>query len=224
MPLPDLPFCPYFPGVVLQLYPSPPLPQPPSPDPYRFSGLKTFSFEGTSPEIDEPPVNRLELYQTKFSPPLPFSESLPTSIRLEIPMRAGLSNHPAQVLEVSVNSADATSDSLADNNFPLSELLVAKIYDPLYHYNSGDELDSYSNVAEAYDRLAAIQSTFIPRYHGCYVFPVPGQDRNAWLLLLQHLPGKSLDKIDPSQLSSAERTSSSTRSSKRPSKSTSLAA
>jgi hypothetical protein len=64
-----------------------------------------------------------------------------------------------------------------------------------------DDLDE----SGGYDRLSTIQGTFIPRCYGCYICPVPGQNRNAWVLLLQYIPGRSLDKIDPSQLSPYQR-------------------
>jgi hypothetical protein len=45
----------------------------------------------------------------------------------------------------------------------------------------------------------------VPKFHGLYAFAVPGQDRNAWLLLRQYIPGTPLDQMDPDELSARER-------------------
>jgi hypothetical protein len=199
--LPDLPCLPYYPGVALQLYPSSP---PPRPVQHWLLGkfpaiLYRFDSEG----------RRLEYYRDNFFLPLPQVAS-PASIRLETPIRANLSTHLCQVFLATVLPSDATMDS--SRLPPTFERLVAKIYDPLYFFDPAYEADPalyvdtcLANEIEAYDRLSTIQGTFIPRCYGCYICPVPGQNRNVWVLLLQHIPGPNLSKSDPSQLSSVER-------------------
>jgi hypothetical protein len=191
MYIPDVPLCPYYPGVILQLYPS----LPPSPPTEPFP----------PDDVNASPERRLELYRKKFSPPLS-KDALPDkSICLEMPLRVGMSSHPAQVVQVSVSPADAIVDNLAGDR----PRFVAKIYDPLYYCYPEGIKDRYgfshtciAGETESYSRLAAIQGTFIPKFHGCFICRVPGQNRNAWVLLMQYIPGTSLDHFKASQLSS----------------------
>jgi hypothetical protein len=189
----NLPPYPYNPGVILRLYPTRP-PTPPK------------EFLPQPPDYDDvSPEHLIELYRQNFSPPLPNTPS-DMIIRLDKSLRVGFSGHPAQVVravqESVMSLVDVIVDDLAgDSSYPA--ILVAKIYDPLYYYNPKDHADSYgvtheciANETESYHRLAAIQGTVIPRFHGCYVCPVPEQNRNAWVLLMQYIPGKTLEDMD----------------------------
>ena len=156
------------------------------------------------------PVERCRQY-----PPLPGSYG-PLHLELEIhdTIRIG-DHHRAQVVVVEVLSADF--------DFPVKGLsqgqrVVAKLYDPMYiddddfYVNPFLVADkAYTHETATYEALAEYQGAAIPDYYGSYSLDIPigtpGCMRTVRLILIEFIPGLSMQKIDPGILTHEARQS-----------------
>jgi serine/threonine protein kinase len=107
-----------------------------------------------------------------------------------------------------------------------AEGLIAKIFDPLYYkyhntgcsyqtkFNVTDSVDhDYITEAAAYSELidSTFQGTIMPKYYGSWTLSLPipvdgyGESREVRLILLEHVPGISMHKVDPETLTRKER-------------------
>lgn len=93
--------------------------------------------------------------------------------------------------------------------------VLAKIYDPLYFNHIQDDVDifryndlCYWSESTAYKQLVDLQGNIIPRYYGSFTITLSfdGEDpRDVRLILLEIVPGPSMDKLDPSSFKQSER-------------------
>ncbi|OBT95418.1 hypothetical protein VE01_05232 [Pseudogymnoascus verrucosus] len=100
-------------------------------------------------------------------------------------------------------------------DLPTDVDLLAKIYDPLYfdylhyHTNIFQYLDfCYRRETAAYRQLTDLQGNIIPKYYGSFTMSLPGDgkiSRHVRMILLEIVPGLSMDKLSPSGFKQAER-------------------
>lgn len=93
--------------------------------------------------------------------------------------------------------------------------ILAKIYDPLYFNHIQDFVDifqyndfCYRRATAAYKHLADLQGGIVPKYYGSFTTSVPvdgDSPRDVRLILLEIVPGPSMDKLDPSSFKQEER-------------------
>jgi hypothetical protein len=106
---------------------------------------------------------------------------------------------------------------------PPGELIVAKIFDPLYHDHQQDDTDpflladaAYANEAAAYAKLAALQGGVVPRYYGAYTFDLwqpsdaalaltAAAPRAVRAVLVEYVRGRTLRDLDPRRFSQRAR-------------------
>ncbi|MCJ1260007.1 hypothetical protein MMC24_007847 [Lignoscripta atroalba] len=111
-----------------------------------------------------------------------------------------------QVLEVTPNTPHG----------PLTNLtLLAKFYDPLYYDHDQDDVDpflcvdrDYSHETAAYTALAKLQGKVIPKYYGSYSLELSVNKttkRFVRLILMELVPGSSMQQLDPVNSSQRER-------------------
>jgi hypothetical protein len=91
--------------------------------------------------------------------------------------------------------------------------VIAKFFDPLYFYDNMFVLDAFKRVdhsvsmeCEAYKRLASLQGSQIPKFVGLFLAALaipchatqraPPSSRNVYVLLLEYVDGRTLDKVD----------------------------
>ena len=139
----------------------------------------------------------------------PFSLDL----RIHDTMRIG-DKHHAQVVVVEVLTADPPVEGLSQG-----ELVVAKIYDPLYVDNDDLYINPfvvadkhYTHEDAAYKALSDLQGSVIPKYYGSYSLdvhiPIPidlSTKRCVRLTLMELIPGSSMRNVDPHGLSQQTR-------------------
>lgn len=130
-------------------------------------------------------------------------EFMPGVAELEIVghVRAG-DEHNGQLLIVRV--LNSTLD------LPSNIELLAKLYDPLYFDHKQDDADPFRYVDSAYiqesgvyRRLADVQGSIIPKYYGSFSLSLPV--REVRLILMENVPGTSMDNLNPSNFSQPER-------------------
>ncbi|KGY15826.1 hypothetical protein PABG_11062 [Paracoccidioides brasiliensis Pb03] len=141
------------------------------------------------------PVDRCMLH-----PPLPGLTGKGT-IRLKVggPVRTG-DQHSAQLGTVHmVDKTPEISDSIPTDKYP-----VAKLYDPLYFDHEQDDMDpfrytdlAYSHETAAYRLLCPLEGTVIPRYYGT--------SRSIRLILIEQVPGISMQCLNPTNYTQSER-------------------
>ena len=114
-----------------------------------------------------------------------------------------------QLVKVRVVSADRSA-KVARQDY------VAKFYDPLYWDFEGWNADffrgadsQYAHEVEAYSQLQPLQGQVVPRFYGAFSaeIPVPNIDgcRAVRFILLEHVPGKSLNRLIPSDYNDQKR-------------------
>ncbi len=102
---------------------------------------------------------------------------------------------------------------------PPGELIVAKIFDPLYHNHQQDDADpflladaAYANETAAYAKLAALQGGVVPHYYGSYTFDLwqlpdaasvsaAAAPRAVRAVLIEYVRGRALCDLDPRRFS-----------------------
>lgn len=194
----------YCPGKQLDLYtiPAPPLPAPEQ---------LTYSDEDRDIETVHGRLGRCYL----INPELPVQPPALT-IQLDEHLGGGIRDDVSHIW---------TAHSLPEKDtFEPTEKLVAKFFDPLYFHDGMDGLDGWRvvnrhvvNECESYKRLSILPSGFIPEFYGLYLaaFPLPEgplpdgvappSSRNVHVILMKHVPGKPLHKIDPYSLEPTRR-------------------
>ena len=110
--------------------------------------------------------------------------------------------HHAQVVVVEVLTADSPVEGLLQG-----ELVVAKIYDPLYVDNEDLSINPfvvadkhYTHEVATYEALSDCQGYMIPDYYGSYSLDIPissSTTRRVRLILIELIPGSSMREIDP---------------------------
>ncbi|KAK0201328.1 hypothetical protein DFS33DRAFT_1359054 [Desarmillaria ectypa] len=89
------------------------------------------------------------------------------------------------------------------------EMVIAKIFDPLYFIDPYEGTDpfpfvdlSVSREVEAYRRLQSLQGTQVPRFLGLFVSSLPSQgNRTIYVLLLEYVVGQDVRYLVPSPTS-----------------------
>ncbi|RAL04005.1 uncharacterized protein BO80DRAFT_400140 [Aspergillus ibericus CBS 121593] len=103
-------------------------------------------------------------------------------------------------------------DSSTSSGPPRDQDLVAKFYDPWFQdlrdddHFSGADCD-YTHECAAYLRLSDLQGTVLPKFFGSYTLriQVGEQCRLVRLILLEHIDGPSMDKLQPETFTTEER-------------------
>lgn len=178
----------------------------PAPTPVTLDGCRN-SDDGREERATLGPVARCCKH-----PPLPGDLEQHT-VDLEVldPIRVG-DGHRAQVFKVRVLNPESNTET-----FQGTEDLVAKVYDPLYLNDHGGYLNPflcvdkhYTHEAQTYRVLSDLQGDLIPRFYGSYSTDIDCQDigddaetnemcsRTVRLILIQHIPGKSMLQAGPS--------------------------
>ncbi|KFY42125.1 hypothetical protein V495_04666 [Pseudogymnoascus sp. VKM F-4514 (FW-929)] len=115
------------------------------------------------------------------------------------------------------NNTQVVSVGVLDSTIglPTDIDILAKIYDPLYFNHIQDDVDifryteyCYNRERAAYKHLVALQGSIILKYYGSFTIslPVDGEDpRDVRLILLENVPGSSMNEMDPSSFKQAER-------------------
>lgn len=144
-------------------------------------------------------------------PPLPGSDRR-HAVLMEITatIRVG-DNQCAQLAAVQVLNVTPTTI----HGLPTNQTLVAKLYDPLYFDHEQDDADpflcvdrDYSHETAAYTALSKLQGTVIPKYYGSYSLEIPVDATNkrfVRLILIESIPGTSMQQLDPVGFSQLER-------------------
>lgn len=203
--IPKPPF-PYATGTRLEVRSHTP---PPPPSSYQSCDLE---FEARQERRSVDPVERCLLH-----PPSGGTFTAGTA-ELEIVdfVRAG-DQHSAQLFTDRVLSSSSITQKLpsgADSD----ELLVAKLYDPLYFDHEQDDADpfmcvdlAYRRETAAYTKLQSFQGGVIPRFFGSFSLSVPAHYRGlndvrqVRLILMEYISGPCLADLDPSGFSQLER-------------------
>lgn len=191
------PELPYTVGSCLKAHPH--TPQPPDND--NFPGYE-FNYSHNSEKNTVRPFQRCLLH-----PPWPGkTESGVVEFKIVDWMQAGDPND-AQV--VAIRILNSTVDLPTDMD------ILAKIYDPLYFNHIPNNVDifrytdyCYRRESAAYKHLADLQGNIIPKYYGSFTISLPGDgniSRDVRMILLEIVPGPSMDKLDPSSLKQSER-------------------
>ncbi|PYH88128.1 hypothetical protein BO71DRAFT_489001 [Aspergillus ellipticus CBS 707.79] len=134
------------------------------------------------------------------NPPLPGRlEASTLLLEIRDTIRVG-DGHNAQVFTV---QAQANQELV-----PREEVLVAKVYDPLYFEDDGGLFDPflcmdryYTHEAEAYKMLAEYQGGLIPKFYGTFSLEIPvdgAEARIVRLILIEYIPGWSMQQATPS--------------------------
>lgn len=185
---------------------------PPPPVELDLSILCTFEDKKESVKMEQlHSIERCLRY-----PPLPRSGSYgSSSLELQIhdTIRIG-DYHNAQVVVVEVLAAEPPFDGLLQG-----QLVVAKLYDPMY-IDDDDEFyvnphlvadKDYIHETAAYMALPEFQGSVIPQYYGSYSLDIPlgptEDKRSVRLILIELIPGFSIQKADPHQTSQKARRS-----------------
>ncbi|BCS05777.1 hypothetical protein ASPFODRAFT_204933 [Aspergillus luchuensis CBS 106.47] len=142
---------------------------------------------------------------------------LSTSRSLD-PIRVG-DGHSAQVFNVRVLNPESNTETIQGTRD-----LVAKVYDPLYLDDHGGYFNPflcvdkhYTHEAQTYRVLSDLQGDLIPRFYGSYSTDINCQDigddaetnemcsRTVRLILIEHIPGKSMLQAGPSNFPQRDR-------------------
>ncbi|KAJ5713048.1 uncharacterized protein N7483_010229 [Penicillium malachiteum] len=99
---------------------------------------------------------------------------------------------------------------------PASNILIAKVYDPLYYndvqfmiagYRAMDRF--YTHETRVYSVLSEFQGENIPHFYGSYSFDIPIENssnvRSVRLILIGYLPEKDMQKAQPATCSQEAR-------------------
>lgn len=146
-----------------------------------------------------------------LQPPLPGLDGLHI-VHREITgtVRIG-DNQSAQLAAVQVLKVTPTTTY----GLPTNLTLVAKLYDSLYFDHDQDDVDiflcvnrDYSRETAAYTALSKLQGTVIPKHYGTYSLEIPVDEtekRFVWLILIELIPGTSMQQLDPADFLRRER-------------------
>jgi serine/threonine protein kinase len=124
-------------------------------------------------------------------------------------VRAG-DRHCAQLVTVQMDHVPPTK------GLPIHENLLAKFYDPLYFNHEQDDVDpflftnqDYSIETAIYNKVPFLQGTIIPRFYGLFTLELPVPEKSTTrpvrLILMERVPGKSMDQLRPKDYSQSER-------------------
>ncbi|KAK2797822.1 hypothetical protein FQN50_009066 [Emmonsiellopsis sp. PD_5] len=204
--------------IAFEAYPPPPVPyvkgrrftvrshNPPPPG--LPSESRSLTKEANIERQTVPPIQRCLLH-----PPLGGSDGdIMVTFEVSHEIRAG-EDHSAQVLAVKILNARP--------NYPTAlhgiNTAVAKLYDPLYFDHTDDGVDpflltkyNYSRETASYTRLSDFHGTVIPAYYGSYSLELPVDDsssgtRTVRLILIEYIPGSSMQQLRPQDFSQLER-------------------
>lgn len=194
------PELPYVVGNCLKARPR--TPQPPDND--NFPGCKFKCGD----ERERHEMNTVDpFHRCLLHPPWPGkTEAGVVEFKVVDWVRAGDPN-TAQVVVVRI--LNSTLDLPTDID------ILAKVYDPLYnnHLQPNADIFRYTDLcyrreSAAYKHLADLQGNIIPKYYGSFTLSLPGDgniSRDVRLILLEIVPGQSMDRLDPSSLIQTER-------------------
>ncbi|KFX93744.1 hypothetical protein O988_06632 [Pseudogymnoascus sp. VKM F-3808] len=190
------PEIPYTVGSCFQARPH--SPKPPNND--NFPGFE-YDYDHETEKYTVDPFHRCLLH-----PPSPGKiESGAMKFKIIDWVQAGDPND-TQVVAVRVLSSTV--------ELPTDVNILAKIYDPLY-FNHIQDVDifrytdfCYRRETAAYKQLDDLQGGVIPKYYGSFTITLShtGEtSRDVRLVLLEIVPGPSMDKLDPSSFKQSER-------------------
>ncbi|KLJ06185.1 hypothetical protein EMPG_10389 [Blastomyces silverae] len=204
--------------IAFEAYPPPPVPyvkgrrftvrshNPPPPG--LASESRSLTKEADIERRTVPPIQRCILH-----PPLGGSDGdIMVTFEVAHGIRTG-EGHSAQVLAVKILNASPSYPKALQG----ITTAVAKLYDPLYFDHTDDEADPfllakyhYSREAASYTRLSDFQGTVIPAYYGSYSLELPvdessSETRTVRLILIEYIPGSSMQELRPQDFSQLER-------------------
>lgn len=120
-------------------------------------------------------------------------------------------NQIAQLAAVQVLKVTHTTT----HGLPTNLTLIAKFYDPLYFDHDQDDADpflcvnrDYSRETATYAALPKLQGMVIPKYYGSYSLEIAvdaSEKRFVRLILIESIPGSSMQQLDPAGFSQLER-------------------
>ncbi|KAK7062455.1 hypothetical protein R3P38DRAFT_3492757 [Favolaschia claudopus] len=180
----------YRPGTTLRLFSPAKLPTvPPRDDEGFFGEYYPHDFNDSErAHIVSSPLEMCADHEPQYD-----AGSTPKSITLHEALTPGEREWPTHVWT-------ARSTNLGDSN-----LLVVRLYDPLYygndyHTNRFTERDQLVAVEkEVYTRLESLQGKFIPHFHSVFVAEIPADARYAaryvYAVVLDWMPGVDVGHI-----------------------------
>lgn len=182
---------------------------PPPPVKLHPAILCTFEDKKESKKMRQlHPIERCFQY-----PPLPGSYgSLNLELKIHDTIRIG-DRHNAQIVLVEVLMADPPVKGLSQG-----QRVVAKLYDPMYIHDDDFYINpflvadkGYTHETAAYETLSNYQGTTIPDYYGSYSLDIltdaSNYKRTVRLVLIEFIPGLSMQKADPDKFSQETRQS-----------------
>ncbi|KAJ7186603.1 hypothetical protein C8R46DRAFT_1341958 [Mycena filopes] len=180
---------PYTPGARFNIYePEAVRTLPPMEDPdSNFTHWPSFVLHRRSPDRKR---YLTEALQMCYEHDIPYREQPdPDALILETELAPGnREERPVQVWSARLQSSQ--------------DLLVARIYDPLYF--DVNYLDRFAHIDravaiehEAYSRVASYGGILIPHFVGLFVAEIPGSlgPRHVYVILLRHIPGRDVHEI-----------------------------
>ncbi|GKZ24321.1 hypothetical protein AbraIFM66951_011156 [Aspergillus brasiliensis] len=209
-PVPTKPPLPYTKGTKFAIRSH----HPPAPTPVTINCCRNFS-HGREEREQLGPVARC-----CKNPPLAGNLG-PETVDIEVldPIRVG-DGHSAQVFNVRILNPESNTEIFQGANE-----VVAKVFDPLYLDDHLGYLNPflcedrfYTHEAHTYRVLSDLQGDLIPRFYGSYSADIECRDiigddpeanpsclRTVRLILIEHIPGKSLLQIGPSGFTQQDR-------------------
>ncbi|PGH28296.1 hypothetical protein AJ80_00187 [Polytolypa hystricis UAMH7299] len=125
-------------------------------------------------------------------------------------VRAG-DSHCAQLVVMQVKQVSP------QNALPMGRRLLAKIYDPLYFDHEQDDADpflcvdrDYSHETASYMALRELYGKIVPYYFGSFTLRWhvdKASTRSVRLILIENIPGTSLQQLNPAHFSQLHRQS-----------------
>ncbi|CAN6648607.1 hypothetical protein TRVA0_023S00870 [Trichomonascus vanleenenianus] len=127
-------------------------------------------------------------------------------LKLLAPLAGGPNGH-TQVFTV-----EAQSDL---ERVKRGQMMVAKVYDPVFMDDEGGLFDSfhvadehYTHEVRAYEELSEFQGGLIPKFYGSFSLDIPVTDeqtRAVRLILLEHIEGNTMEELGVQSFSQKER-------------------
>lgn len=177
----------------------------------HYPPLPTVGRCALSPSSADERESKHPLERCLFHQPLPGSGGIHTvSFRITGAVKIGDKQNAqlatVQILEVTPNTPHSP---------PTDLILLAKLYDPLYHDHDQDDVDpflcvdrDYSHETAAYSALTELQGRSIPKYYGSYSLELTVNKtakRFVRLILMELISGKSMQQLDPADFPQLER-------------------
>jgi hypothetical protein len=147
-----------------------------------------------------------------YASPLEYdNRSVAATIILEEELAGGIREGCTQTWSAHIQTCDEEEGKV-----------IANFFDPLYFYDNLSVLDAFKRVdhsvsmeCEAYKRLASLEGSQIPKFVGLFLAALeipchatqraPPSSRNVYVLVLEFVDGRTLDKVDAREFTPKER-------------------